>query len=335
LSVNSPAPSVSVFAPASVSNVGPGFDVLGFCLHRPGDRLDAEWSEIPGIEIAEITGDAGHLSLDASRNAAGVAAAHVLKRALEAAARGGGRSAGHAGLRIRLHKQMPLSSGLGSSGASSAAGAVAANELLGRPFSREELVASAMEGERAACGSPHADNVAPSILGGFVLVRSYAPLEIIRLPVPDGLFVAVVHPRCEVSTSEARRLLADRRFPIGDIVANSGNLAALVTALHRGDLALLGRCIEDRLVEPVRAALVPGYASVRRAAIDGGALGCSLSGSGPSVFAFADSEDVAARVALSMRRAFTREAGIGSEAYVGAINTEGAQVLGVAGQRTS
>ncbi len=319
---------VSVFAPASVSNVGPGFDVLGFCLHRPGDLLEAEWIDRPGIEIAEVTGDDGHLSLDPARNVAGVAAHDVLARTRrrDPGSRGPGSESGP-GLRLRLHKQMPLSSGLGSSGASAAAGAVAVNELLGRPFTRRELVPSAMAGELAACGSAHADNVAPSILGGFVLIRSYTPLDIVELPVPDGLFVAVVHPHCEVSTAEARRLLADRHFLLADIVSNSGNLGALIAALHRGDLELLGRCIEDRLVEPVRAALVPGYPAVRRAALEKGALGCSLSGSGPSVFALADSLEGAAAIAQVMRRTFMDEAGIGSEAYTGAVNPDGAQVV--------
>ena len=155
---------------------------------------------------------------------------------------------------------MPLSSGLGSSGASAAAGAVAANEALGRPLGADALVRCAMEGERAACGSAHADNVAPSVLGGIVLIRSYDPLDLVRLPVPDGLFVVVVHPHCEVSTAEARARLAGRTFALPDIVANAGNLGALVAALHQGDLALVGRAIEDRIVEPLRAGMIPSYA---------------------------------------------------------------------------
>jgi homoserine kinase len=324
--VPDPPDRVSVFAPASVSNVGPGFDVLGFCLHRPGDRLDAEWTGRPGVEIAGVTGDHGVLSLDPARNVAGVAAADVVARFARLDHPNTPRRVS-GGLRLRLHKQMPIGSGLGSSGASAAAGAMAANELLGRPFSRRELVLSAMEGERVACGAPHADNVAPSILGGFVLVRSYHPLDVVSLPVPDGLHVAVVHPHCEVSTAEARRLLAHRSFPLSDIVANAGNLAGLVAALYQGDLALLGRSIEDRLVEPVRAALIPGYHAVKRAARDAGALACSISGSGPSVFALADTPDVAARAAGAMRQAFRAAAGLASDAYVGEVNAAGAHVI--------
>src|SRR5712692_1156251 len=173
-----------VFAPATIANLGPGFDVLGLALTQPGDLLEAELSDRPGVEIVEITGDAGLLSRDPRQNVAGLAAIDVLRRAAA-------RAAVPPGVRLWLHKQMPLASGLGSSGASSTAGAVAVNELLERPLGPHELILSAMDGERAASGTPHADNVAPSLLGGIVLVRSYDPLEIVSLPVPDALHVVV------------------------------------------------------------------------------------------------------------------------------------------------
>lgn len=310
---------IRVFAPATVSNVGPGFDVLGFALHRPGDIVEAERSDTRGVELVEVTGDAGALPADAERNAAGIAAADVLRRVGPAGATGG--------IRLWLRKGMALSSGLGSSGASSAAGAVAANEVLGRPLAIEDVVRSAMAGERAACGSAHADNVAPSILGGIVLIRCYDPLDLVRLPVPDGLFVAVVHPHCKVSTAEARDRLAHRRYALPDIVANTGNLGALVAALYLGDLGLLGRSIEDRLIEPARAGMIPGFAAVQQAALDAGALGCATSGSGPSVFALADAADTAAGAARAMRAAFRLEASLGSDAWVGPISREGAHLL--------
>jgi len=310
---------VRVFAPATVSNLGPGFDVLGLALHRPGDVVDAEAADVPGVELAEVTGDGGALPRDAALNAASVAANEVLRRAAA-------REAGP-GLRVWLHKSLPLESGLGSSGASAAAGAVAANEALGRPLRPEALVQCAMAGERAACGSAHADNVAPAVLGGIVLIRSYDPLDLVRLPVPDGLFVVAVHPHCEVSTANARARLAGRAFALPDIVANAGNLGALIAALHQGDLPLLGRSIDDRLVEPLRTPMVPACAEVRAAARDAGALGCGISGAGPSMFALCDGDGVAARVALGMRRAFTRHAALGSEAWVGPVNREGARLL--------
>ena len=316
---SSATPRVRVFAPATVSNLGPGFDVLGLALHRPGDVVEVEVADRPGIELAGVAGEGGALPREAGRNAASVAAGEVLRRA--------SRRGGPAGLRLWLEKGMPLSSGLGSSGASAAAGAVAANEALGRPLGEDALVRCAMEGERAACGSAHADNVAPSVVGGIVLIRSCDPLDFVRLPVPDGLFVVVVHPHCEVSTAEARARLAGHTFALADIVANAGNLGALVAALHQGDLALVGRAIEDRIVEPLRAGMIPSYPAVRSAARDAGALGCGISGSGPSVFALCDDADAASRAALAMRRAFRDGASLGSEAWVCPVNREGAHVL--------
>lgn len=310
---------VRVFAPATVSNVGPGFDVLGFAMQRPGDTVDAELCDEAGVELVEVTGDGGQLPRSAGENSAGAAAAAVLARA----------AVGHRapGVRLRLHKGLPLASGLGSSGASAAAAAVATNILLGRPLSPHDVVACAMQGERVASGSAHADNVGPSVMGGFVLIRSYEPLDIVPLPVPDGLFVSVVHPHCEISTATARAMLTRQRFDLADIVANAGNLAALVAAIHQQDLALLGRSIVDRLVEPVRATLIPGFEAVRQAAHEHGALGCSISGSGPSLFAFADSAEVAARVAQAMRSAFRETAALRSDAWTGPIGIEGARVV--------
>jgi len=305
-----------VFAPATIANIGPGFDVLGLALSSPGDLLDAELSEAPGVEIVEVTGDAGRLSRDATKNVVGLAAADVLRRAGSAQ-----------GLRLWLHKRMPFASGLGSSGASSAAGAMAANELLGRPLSSREVVLSAMEGECAASGTAHADNVAPSVMGGIVLVRSYDPFEIVELPVPDTLRVAVVHPHCQVSTAQARRLVKERTYGLDVIVPNIGSVAALVAALYRGDLPLLGRSIDDRIIEPLRATLIPGFAAVKDAAFGAGAFGCSIAGSGPSVFAFADSDTSAQSVGAAMQSAFKSAAGLDSDLFLGKVSTEGARVV--------
>jgi homoserine kinase len=313
--------SVRVFAPASASNLGPGFDVLGLALGSPGDVVAAELTDREGIEIAEVTGDGGLLTTNPSENVAGVAARSVLG---DLVVRGLCGSSGARGVRLSVHKQMPLASGLGSSAASSVAGAMAVNELFGRPLSRRELLPHALAGERAASGSAHADNAAPSLLGGFVLVRGCEPLDVIELPVPPALRVAVVHPHCRVETAAARTLLRGHLFSIEQAVANLGNLGALVAGLFRNDLELVGRSIADRLAEPFRARLIPGYAAVRDAARRAGALGCSVSGSGPSLFAFADSDVAAARVAAAMRAAFRDAAGLESESYVGPVNTAGA-----------
>ncbi len=314
---------VRVFAPSSASNLGPGFDVLGLALLKPGDIVEAELSETPGVEIAEITGDGGALPRDPQKNVASVAAADVLRRldGLEA------EEPHRRGVRLWLHKQMPLASGLGSSGASAVGGAVAVNELFDAPLSRYDLVASALVGERAASETPHADNVAPSLLGGIVLVRSYDPLELINLPVPKELRVVVVHPHCSVPTAAARELTAERTYALDDVVANLGNIAALVDALHRGDLTQFGRSILDRLVEPVRAHLIPGLADVKNAALSKAALGCSVSGSGPSMVAFAESERDAQAIGDAMQDAFRNSAGLKSDVHLGPINREGARRL--------
>ena len=307
---------IRVFAPATVANIGPGFDVLGLALSSPGDLLDAELSDAPGVEIVDVTGDGGRLSRDAMKNVASRAAADVLRRA-----------GSEKGLRLWLHKQMPLASGLGSSGASAAAGAVVANEMLGKPLSPREVVLCAMEGEYAASGSPHADNVAPSVMGGIVLVRSYDPFEMVELPVPDGLRIAVVHPHCQVPTAEARRLVNERTYGLDVIVPNIGSVAALVAALYRGDLPLLGRSIDDRIIEPLRAPLIPGFAAVKSAASGAGALGCSIAGSGPSVFAFADADAAAQCIGTAMQAAFKAAAGLDSDLFWGKVSTEGARVV--------
>ena len=307
---------IRVFAPATVANLGPGFDVLGLALSRPGDELEAELTDHTGVEIAAVTGDGGLLSCDPKKNVAGRAAADVLQRT-------GARQ----GVRMWLHKQMPLASGLGSSGASSAAGAVAVNELLGRPLSERDVVLSAMEGERAASGTPHADNVAPSVMGGVVLVRSYQPFDVIRLPLPEALHISVVHPHCQVSTAEARRLVKGRTYSLDDIVPNLGNVAALVAALCCGELELLGRSVEDRIVEPLRAQLIPGFDRVKQAALEAGGLGCSIAGSGPSVFAFAESMTAAQDVGAAMQAAFRSAAGLESDLFAGKVSSDGARVI--------
>ena len=312
---------VRVFAPASVSNLGPGFDVLGLAVYRPGDLVEAECGTGPGLEIVEVTGDEGQLPRDATRNVAGVAGASVLR---ELVSRGFTGSSDSPGVRLRVHKQMPLASGLGSSAASSVAGAMAVNELFGAPLARHELLPHALAGERAAAGSGHADNAAPCLLGGIILVRGYEPLEVLQLPVPPALRVVVVHPHARVETSRARALLRGYGFPIEQAVANLGNLGAFVAALYRGDLELLGRTIEDRLVEPLRISLIPGYPEVKRAAVAAGALGCSISGSGPSIFALAGDDGTAGQVAAAMQQAFRDAAGLDSEAYAGPVNLAGA-----------
>ncbi|MEO8682747.1 MAG: homoserine kinase [Vicinamibacterales bacterium] len=306
---------IAAYAPATVSNVACGFDVLGFALDEPGDVVVAEAQAEPGVSIAAIDGDAGRLPLDPLRNTAGAAVLALLNR-LETIR----------GVRLTIHKGIPLASGVGSSGASAVAAVVAANELLGRPASLQILLECAMKGEQVGCGSAHPDNVSPSLFGGFVLARSAHPPDIVRLPVPEGLACAVLHPRLEVKTGESRQLLGDS-VPLKDAVRQWGNLGGLVAALYTSDLGLLSRSLEDVIAEPKRAGLVPGFFDVKAAASASGALGCSLSGSGPSIFALAATLDVAKRAGEAMARAFESASSAGADLWVSPVGRQGARVL--------
>lgn len=312
LSRTEPA-AAEAFAPATVANVACGFDVLGFALAEPGDRVIAVRRDRPGLEILTITGDSGRLSHDPARNTAGVAA-----QALLAALGEGG------GVALTLHKGLPLSSGLGGSAASAVAAVVAVDALLGSKAPADLLLRCAIEGERLASGSAHADNVAPALLGGFVLARAVEPPDIVRLPVPSGLACAIVHPHLEVETAAARRLLGDT-VPLRAAIQQWANLGALVSALYQSDLALLSRSLHDAVAEPKRAALVPGFRDMQQAALDAGALGCSLSGSGPSLFALCESTARASDVASAMNAALERAAGLKADIWVSPVGPRGAQ----------
>jgi homoserine kinase len=216
---------------------------------------------------------------------------------------------------------MPLASGLGSSAASAVAGVVAANLLAGEPLSPLELLPFTLQAEKVACGAAHADNVAPALLGGFVLIRSYEPLDIVRLPVPPGLAAATAHPHTEIRTEDARRILK-KEVRLADAVRQWGNLAALVASLYEGNLDLLGRSLQDVVAEPRRAMLIPGFAEVKAAALDSGALGCSISGSGPSMFALCASLQKAWAAGRSMQETF-RRVGLECDLFVSEINRVG------------
>ena len=302
--------SVKVFAPATVANVASGFDVLGFALERPGDAVRLTRKTEKRVDLLAVEGDGGRLPLDPARNTAGVAVTRFLE------ARGW-----PFGVDIVLEKGMPLASGLGSSAASAVAGVVAANLLAGEPCSPLELLPFTLQAEQVACGAAHADNVAPALLGGFVLIRSYEPLDIVRLPVPEGLAAATAHPHTEIRTEDARRILK-KEVRLADAVRQWGNLAALVAALYEGDLDLLGRSLQDVVAEPRRAMLIPGFAEVKAAALASGALGCSISGSGPSMFALCASLQKAWAAGKSMQETF-RRVGLECDLYVSAINRVG------------
>jgi homoserine kinase len=313
--------SVTVFAPATVANVGSAFDVLGFAVAAPGDTVTARRSEKPGVTISEIVGDNGILSRDPSKNTAGVSVLALIKH-LDGQ---GLSSLATTGIEISLEKGLPIGSGLGSSSASTVAAVVAANELLGSPLSRADLLPFAMEGERIACGAAHADNVAPALLGGFVLIRSYDPLDVVHLPTPSNAWVTVLSPQLELKTQDARKVLK-RSVSLESAISQWGNVAALVAGIYQNDVRLMGRALEDKIVEPERAQLIPGYAAAKRAALAAGAAGCSISGSGPSVFALTESEEAANVVGAAMRSAFDALE-IQSNVYVSQINSTGTSVI--------
>lgn len=311
--VNDPK-SVTAFAPATVANVVCGFDVFGFAVDEPGDVVRLQWRSEPGVVISKIVGDEGKLPLAAEKNTAGVAVNQFLEKV------GINR-----GVEIGLQKNLPLGSGMGSSAASAVAALVAVNQLAGSPYSKKDLVPFALEAERVACGSAHADNIAPSLLGGFVLIRSYHPLDIISIPFPDYLCCVLVHPHIELKTKDARQLLKPT-LPLRDAVQQWGNTAGLVAGLMKSDDELIARSMTDLVAEPARSLLIPGYDAVKMAAKETGAIGCGISGSGPTMFALCNKTAVARTSGEAMIEAF-KKAGLSSEMYVSKLNNEGAKVL--------
>ncbi len=306
--------SIRVFAPATVANVACGFDILGFAVNQPGDEVIMRKRSDPGIEITEITGDDGRLPYETEKNTAGIA----VSRFLEA-------TGVDQGIEIELHKQMPLGSGMGSSAASAVAAVFAVNKLCGEPLSPRELLPFAMESEGVASGAAHADNVAPSLLGGFILIRSYDPLDIVQIPTPSDLYCTLLHPQIEVLTDDARKILK-KQVLLKDAIVQWGNVAGLITGLMTEDYDLISRSMQDVIIEPVRSLLIPGYDSIKEAAIQEGALGCSISGSGPSIFALSDAMETAVSVGDAMTTACATQ-DIESEIYISPININGPQVL--------
>ncbi|MFA6335435.1 MAG: homoserine kinase [Bacteroidales bacterium] len=313
--------SVTAFAPATVANVSCGFDIMGFAIQGCGDKATIVLAKDSGKEGCDdnqiaMSGKYAHLiPSQRDKNTAGVAVDAYLK------------ATGNQNIKlsIALEKNLPLGSGMGSSAASSVAAVFAVNALLGNLLSVKELIQFAMEGERVACGAAHADNAAPSLLGGFVLIRSYDPLDIIQVHCPDELYCAVLHPHIELNTSDARRVLK-RDIPMRDVVKQCANAAGFMTGLLIADYDLLGRSVSDLLAEPKRTMLIPGFEQAKRAALDAGAIGCGISGSGPSIFALCKGESMALLIAEVIDRSFA-EAGLLSEAFISPMNAPGALIL--------
>jgi homoserine kinase len=306
---------IKAFAPATVANVACGFDIFGFAVDEPGDTVELYRRDEPGISITEITGDEGRLPRDPQRNAVTVVMLKMLEQLQNT----------DFGCEVRLHKNMPLGSGMGSSAASAAAGVFALNEMLGNPYTREQLLPFAIEGERIACGSAHADNVGPALMGGFVVIRSYKPLDMFNIPVPKNLYCTLVHPDIEVNTKDARFILRNE-VSLKNAISQMGNVAGLIAGLMQEDYALISRSMVDVIIEPVRAILIPEFNEVKHAALEEGALGCSISGAGPSMFTLSKGKETAERVGKAMQETFAL-AGIDSHIHVSAINQDGPRVL--------
>jgi len=307
--------SVKVFAPATVANVVCGYDVLGFAVNSPGDEVIMRFRDEPGVRITKISGDGGRLPYDPAKNTVSVSVQHFLNHI--------GRS--EVGVEIELNKKMPIGSGLGSSSASTVAGLYAINTLMDNPLTKMELVPFAMKGEELACGYGHADNVAPALLGGFVLIRSYEPLDIIQLPFPEQLCCSIVFPQVDVPTRDARQIIRSRIL-LKDAVVQWGNVAGLVSGLYTRDIDLIARSMKDVIVEPLRSILIPDFYRLREIAMENGALSFGISGSGPSVFAFTRNDDDALLINEKLQAHF-RWLDTESIAFSSPINAQGPIIL--------
>ncbi len=311
--------SVRVFAPATVANVAVGFDILGFPMDAVGDTVTVEKlypapGQQPFVALAGVEGSKSELPLDPARNTA----TFPLMRMLE-------DLKPPFGFRVSVRKGIPLSSGMGGSAASSVGALIAANTLLDEPLPRESLLKYALLGEELASGSPHGDNAAPCLFGGLTLLRSLEPVEALRIPVPAGLRVVLVHPHRELDTRSSRGVLP-KEFPLREYVAQSSRLAAFLASCYTDDLDLMGGSLKDMLIEPRRASLIPAFHSVQRAALQSGALGCSISGSGPSIFALCRGDGDAERTRKAMVTAWD-SAGVPCDAWVSPVSLSGARIL--------
>lgn len=303
---------IKLFCPATIANLSCGFDVMGLCLDGVGDEMIVRKSSVKGIRITKIEG--ADLPLETEKNVAGVAGLALLNE-LQI----------DYGFEIEIYKKIKAGSGIGSSSASAAGAVFGINELAGSPFSRKDLVQFAMQGEVLASGSAHADNVAPALCGGFTIVRSSNPLDIIRIESPSELYATVIHPQIELKTSEMRAVLQPM-VSLKSAITQWGNVAGLVAGLYASDYNLIGRSLHDAIVEPLRGKFIPHFEQVKQAALDHGALGSGISGSGPSIFALSKGIDTAQKVAEAMRAIFDGTE-IPFEIHVSKINSEGVKII--------
>jgi homoserine kinase len=325
---------IKIFCPATIANLSCGFDVLGLCLATAGDEMIIRKSDVKGVRITKIVG--ADLPLETEKNVAGVAALAMLKSI---------KKVGNKyipidydidfdidiaididfGFEIEIYKNIKAGSGIGSSAASSAGAVFGINEILGRPYTRKELVKFAMQGEKLASGNAHADNVAPCLLGGFTLVRSSNPLDIVKIDSPSELYATVVHPQIELKTSDARSVLK-QTVSLKSAITQWGNVGGLVAGLYTNDYELIGRSLHDEIIEPVRSMLIPGFDLIKKTAYENGALGSGISGSGPSIFALSKGKDTAEKIAKAMSKVYD-EMNLPYEIHVSKVNPEGVSII--------
>ncbi len=303
---------IKIFCPATIANLNCGFDVLGLCLEGIGDEMVFRKVPEKGVRITQITG--ADLPMETHKNVAGVAALALVDAVNP-----------DFGFEIEIHKKIRAGSGIGSSSASAAGAVFGINELLGRPYSKHQLVDFAMKGEAIASGSEHADNVAPCLLGGFTLVRGYNPLEVIRIESPADLYAIVLHPHIELKTSDSRAVLSPT-IGLKEAITQWGNLGGFIAGLYTADYGLLGRSLQDVIVEPLRKRLIPHFDAVKQTALDHGALGAGISGAGPSIFALCQGESTALAIKKAMSDSYS-ETGILFDLHVSKINAMGTSLL--------
>ena len=303
---------IKLFSPATVANVSCGFDVLGFCLEAIGDEMVIRKTANKGGKITKIEGY--DLPFEVKKNVAGVSALALYEAANP-----------DFGFEIEIYKKIKPGSGVGSSSASAAGSVYGMNVLLGSPYTPLELTSFAIKGEALASKSEHADNIAPALYGGFTLVKSLEPLEILQIPTPDDLFAVVIHPQIEIKTADARKILP-KDISLKNAIIQWSNVGSLIHGLHSNDYELISRSLEDVIVEPFRSQLIPGFGTIKKAALEHGALGTGISGSGPSVFSLCKSQTTAIKVEKAIRKAYSKYT-IPFEIYVSKINMDGIKKL--------
>lgn len=304
--------AIRIFSPATVANVGCGFDVLGFCLDKVGDEMVVKKSAQKGIIITKIEGF--ELPYDVHKNVAGVSALAMYAE-LDV----------DFGFEIEINKKIKPGSGIGSSAASAVGSVFGMNFLLGNPFKKIELIKFAMKGEAIASKIEHADNIAPAVLGGFTLVKQSNPLEVIQLPYPDALHAVIVHPQIEIKTADSRAVLP-KTIPLSDAISQWSNVGSLVHALHTSDYNLIGKSLKDVVIEPYRSKLIPKFNNLRKISLESGALGCSISGSGPSIFSLCKGLENAKKVENN-QRIFMAKTDIPFETHVSIVNKKGIKIM--------